>query len=85
MVVGSLVMTGMKPQSLRSGISKFAEKTIAIDTLIVNFPYIHCLLVFPFNLTPENILLVGGFNPFEKYAREVGSFPPGIEMKRKNH
>ena len=22
-----------------------------------------------------NLLLVGGFNPFEKYARQIGSFP----------
>ncbi len=27
---------------------------------------------------------VGGFNPFEKYARQIGSFPPGIGVKIKN-
>ena len=26
-------------------------------------------------------LLVGGFNPFEKYARQIGSFPQGSGMK----
>ena len=27
--------------------------------------------------------LVGGFNPFEKYARQIGSFPPGkVENKK---
>ena len=25
--------------------------------------------------------LVGGFNPFEKYAREIGSFPQGSGWK----
>ena len=23
----------------------------------------------------HNAILVGGFNPFEKYARQIGSFP----------
>ncbi len=28
------------------------------------------------------IILVGGFNPFEKYARQIGSFPQvGVKIK----
>ena len=30
-----------------------------------------CFLIFP----SVNGELVGGFNPFEKYARQIGSFP----------
>ncbi len=30
-------------------------------------------------------LLVGGFNPFEKYARQIGSFPQVIRGENKNH
>ena len=35
--------------------------------------------LFPF----RNIKLGGGFNPIEKYARQIGSFPQ-IEVKMKN-
>ena len=29
-----------------------------------------------------NLVLVGGFNPFEKYARQIGSFPQvGMKIK----
>ena len=32
--------------------------------------------------TPEDICLVGGFNPSEKYARQIGSFPQiGMNIK----
>ena len=36
---------------------------------------------------PWQILLVGGFNPFEKYAGQIGSFPQvGMKIKNiKNH
>jgi len=27
--------------------------------------------------------LVGGFNPFETYARQIGSFPQGVKFKEK--
>ena len=38
------------------------------------------------NLTgcKQHAILVGGFNPFEKYARRIGSFPPGFGVKIKN-
>ncbi len=29
----------------------------------------------------KNPGLVGGFNPFEKYARQIGSFPPSFGVK----
>ena len=29
------------------------------------------------------LILVGGFNPFEKYARQIGSFPQGFGVKIK--
>ena len=36
-----------------------------------------CLYIYE-----KNILLVGGFNPFEKYARQIGSFPQvGVKIK----
>ena len=31
------------------------------------------------NRLAKNSHLVGGFNPFEKYARQIGSFPQGSE------
>ena len=30
------------------------------------------------------LVIVGGFNPFEKYARQIGSFPQvGVNIKKK--
>ena len=35
------------------------------------------------NKDRSNFKLVGGFNPFEKYARQIGSFPQGSGWKYK--
>ena len=41
--------------------------------LYINTCFKH-LNLLNFNMIPN---LVGGFNPFEKYARQIGSFPQG--------
>ena len=35
-------------------------------------------------MTPNIFYLVGGFNPFEKYARQIGNLPQ-VGMKIKNN
>ena len=40
----------------------------------VEFP-IPCMEIMGVEFRPDRTYLVGGFNPFEKYARQIGSFP----------
>ena len=50
-----------------------------------SIPTIHfqvLLLLVSGRVSPTTPLLVGGFNPFEKYARQIGSFPQvGVKIK----
>ena len=48
--------------------------------VIISLSNIFFLFLFQ-NSNSLNIYLVGGFNPFEKYARQIGSFPQGSGVK----
>ena len=46
----------------------------------------HSMIIYPVythNTSTGNTILVGGFNPFEKYVRQIGSSPPGIRGEHK--
>ena len=48
-----------------------------------------CVCVWTFQLynkkTIKHTLLVGGFNPSEKYVRQNGAFPPSFGMNKNNN
>ncbi len=66
--------------SFSTGLLKLWEMSI----LCVNQPSIRDVLVKEQSGWAIKLLVGGWTNPFEKYDRQIGSFPPGFRVENKN-
>ena len=56
-------------------VDMFPSTLKKVDSLNLVANIVVKLTIFSITLGPKQTYLVGGFNPFEKYARQIGSFP----------